>query len=289
MKLSFFTGFMSLADEIGMEAAIEKSRELGFSGVEFFFMAKPENTIPDAERGKEYKAMLEANGLAAPCVSVGATLVAPEKEEKVLDREVIDKVKECVDFAKSIGSPYLHHTLVMRLNSYSKAMSYEDTLPLLLEGAGEIADYAAERGITILYEPQGMLVNGLEGFSEFYYKMKERHANVAVCGDVGNTYWADEEPYEFFERFASDIVHAHIKDYVKIDPKELPEGEPTTKGGGALREVTIGSGEIDIPRLTGLLRSVGYDGYYSIEDGSKGDRYEKIRSFMYFAESKIYS
>ena len=289
MKLSFFTGFSALVDDIGAKAAIEKSRELGFSGVEFFFMAKPENTIPSGELAKKYKSYLDACGLAAPCVSVGATVVAPENDEKTVDRAVIAKLKECVDFAYNIGSKYLHHTLVMRLNAAARSMDYGAVLPLLLEGAGEIADYAKDKGITILYEPQGMLINGLEGFSEFYRKMKEKHENVAVCGDVGNTYWADEEPYEFFERFAKEIVHAHIKDYVKIDPKDLPDTEPQTKQGGALKEVLVGTGEIDIRRLAKILKSVGYDGFYSIEDGSKNDRFYKVQSFMQFAKDVIYS
>ena len=284
MKLSFFSGFTRLVDENGIRAAAKAAHEFGFDGVEFFFMAKATEEIPDAKATREYRAILDEYGLDAPCVSVGATLVAPEKEEKYLDLDIINKLKECVDFAHNIGARYLHHTLVMRLNKHSMAMDYDSTLPLLLEGAGEVADYAESLGVTVLYEPQGMLINGLDGFSEFYYKMKEKHPNVAVCGDVGNTYWADEEPYDFFDKFAEDMVHVHIKDYVKIDISELPEGEPTTLGGGALREVAIGTGEIDFARLVSTLRSVNYDGYFSIEDGTKADISTRVANFMSFAK-----
>ena len=103
MKLSFFTGFSTLLSETDIDYACKRSSELGFSGVEFFFMAKAESTIPNAKVAAEYKDTLDKYSLSAPCVSVGATIVSLDAPY-TLDRAIINKLLECVDFAHVIGA-----------------------------------------------------------------------------------------------------------------------------------------------------------------------------------------
>ena len=61
----------------------------------------------------------------------------------------------------------------------------QDILPALLERACAVAAYANSLGLTVLYEPQGFYVNGLDGFTRFFEEMKQRGYRIGVCGDVG--------------------------------------------------------------------------------------------------------
>lgn len=260
-KIAFYAGFNDFLREHGAEEAAKLTKKYGFSGVEFLFMAR-DGEIPTKETAQKYKRALEAEGLEVACVSCGASLVKAEAPS-VTDMNTIENLCKAVDFAKAVGSNLFHHTLYLNVWQ-PPVFGYYDAYKAIVNGAELVANYAASRGMTVIYEPQGWFFNGCEGFLKFYREIKLRCKNVGICFDVGNTYWVDEEPSAFLEATIDDVFHVHIKDYI-IDDKT---SEYKTRSGRYIKEVPVGQGEIKLIDLITKLKDSGYSGYYSNEDAT---------------------
>ena len=261
----------------GLEYAVEHTLALGFNSVEFLAgVPHTSKIIPDAEAAVKVKEYLDAYGLSVPCYSVGANLYAPDRAEEVW-RAFMDHA----EIAAALGAKFLHHTFYLVLNRPANAPSYDEFLKAVLEPAERIADYCAMQGMTCLYEPQGIYVNGVEGLGRLLAEMRSRCRNVGVCGDVGNPLYADTDPRDIFDRFAADVKHVHIKNYLCHDAPDV-EGLKwsRTDGGKYLASVPLYEGEIDIAHCLRRLKEVGYDGAYAMEFAGNDEL--MIRSLDHF-------
>jgi sugar phosphate isomerase/epimerase len=264
MKFSMYSGFTEYVREHGIEKAAEYAKKNGFSGVEFLYFARDPESIPSVEDGKRYKAVLDSFGLSVACVSMLASVVTYDEPDKVSEFN-LDGLMRTVDFAAAVGSKFFHHTLMPVRNPAPPAsVSYESLFPVVLEGAKRIADHAAPLGVTVIYEPQGLFFNGREKLGKFYREMKKNCKNVGLCGDFGNSYFVNEEPYALFEEFAEDILHVHVKDYAFVSPSG--ESVAFDAPDAQKKEIVIGKGDIDIKRLISIVKRARYDDFVSIED-----------------------
>ncbi|MBR6789554.1 MAG: sugar phosphate isomerase/epimerase [Oscillospiraceae bacterium] len=257
MKFTFYTNFTEMVKEKGIEAAAEYAEKMGFSSVEILEMDRP-TLFSSLDEAKKAREVLAAHGLTMACYSVGITLYnAPEMEEALMRH---------AEFAAALGSPFLHHTLILSLAMKEGMPSFEDGIAYVTDAAERVANYAKTLGITCIYEDQGMYANGIEGFGAFYNELKRRCDNVGVCGDVGNSYFVDVESDAFFEAFADDIVHVHIKDYIRKFGDTAPGSDwYRTRGGNWLRDTTVGSGCVNFPAIMATLKRIGYTGPLALE------------------------
>lgn len=259
MKFAFYSRFQTMLSELGAQKAAEYARAHSLDGVEFYCDTVANvSAIPTVADAKEVKAVLDAYGLPMVCVSCAYDAVACP--------DAVKTMRKTVEITAALGSPYLHHTLLL---SSAKGVSEDEILrkiDLAADAAIKIADVAKEYGVTCIYEDQGGYVNGREKFGRFFENVKSRAANVGVCADVGNILYADEEPEDFLPAFAADIRHVHVKDYLrKRVPTSPGRGWKPTKRGDFLRNTVIGHGVIDFPRVMAFLREIGYGGYFALE------------------------
>ena len=269
MNFTFYSYFADRLMHNGPEDAADFAKKLGFSGVEMLEMpfAPRYLIIPDVDAAKKLKAALDSRGITMSCFSVGVNIFA-DKHGQGINISGVEVLKKCAENAAALGCPYMHHTLTIGLKTlpFDAPMTFEGMFDELCDRAEEVARYANSLGVTVIYEPQGSFVNGLHNFEVFYNEMKRRGVQVGVCGDIGNTLFVDEDPTLFFEKFAREIRHVHLKDYVKNCKEDYPEGAWSNSAGGtALAETDIGKGIIDIDACMASLLAVGYKGHFAIE------------------------
>ena len=258
-RLAAYAGIRELISKKGVNGAFNSARVCGYDGVELLYIAHECADI--LNEADVIKSAISESGIGVCCISCFADAVTKEKPYKIND-SAIEAIKRCVDLAKEISCPIVHHTLVTRLTGNRE--DYHEVLPVAIEAASEIAAYADKCEIDIVYEPQGMLFNGLDGYSEFFDIIKSRYERVGLCLDVGNTLWVDEECYELAEKYREHIKHVHVKDYV-LGVDEEPH---RTLGQTTIKEVALGSGVIDIQRILNILTTTRYKGLISVEDNS---------------------
>lgn len=269
MKLSMYTGLWGLIRRQGFEAAAIIAKDYGFSNIEIF--DEPDTKVythifEDVASAENAKKILDNLGLSVSCYSIGVNLVNVNGEIKKNDW-AIEALKRHADVAAAVGSPFIHHTLIYNYSLKPDSPTLDDVIHLVVEAASEVANYCEPLGITCIYEPQGAYLNGVENFGRFYREMKARCKNVGVCGDMGNTLFADVMPIDFFTHFADDIVHVHLKDYRYW--QTLEEGETfhnRSRNGSYLKRMILGSGDVNAATCLDILKAKGYNGVFSLED-----------------------
>lgn len=279
MIYTMYTGFGRAVDELGIDGALDKASEFGFSGVEFFYTTKHPVEIPSAEVAKEYRRKIEERGFKVGCVSMGATIVRPDRPNEISEADVKALIRG-VEFAAEVGSKNFHHTIFMGFGyEIPEDFTLDAKRELFLEGARRVATRAAKLGVTVIYEPQGPFFNGRLEFGRLVSDMRKTHSNIGICCDFGNSFWVGEEPYEIFEEHSHLIRHVHMKDY-EITREPAEGASSAFRGGVYIREVPIGEGDIDIPRIVKTIKAAGYDGTASLEDWPNVKEPEKSRAII---------
>ena len=269
MNITFYGGFNPMLRREGIEKTLDFTVERGFSSVEFLDFPSG-NAMPSADYAKRLKAELDARGLRCACYSVAANVMA-KKGGMYGDIDGVEALKRSAEYAVILGAPYFHHTMTMGIPvKESPDADFDVFFDELCDCAEKVGKYANHLGLTVLYEPQGPFVNGIERFGKLYYEMKKRGLNVFVCGDIGNTLFADTDPVDFYKVFASEVRHAHLKDYVINKPEKASSPTAYSVNGKALSEVMLCQGEIDVKACLDLFRTQGYNGAFAIENFLEG-------------------
>ena len=261
-RLTAYAGVREIIAEKGIKCTFKLAKAQGYNGIELLYIDKECEGLSSLYQ--EISEAMKESEIKVECISCFTDVVTKVAPYTVVNAS-LDAVKECIDLAAKIGCPYVHHTLVTRLTGDKR--DYDAIFPSAISAASEIAEYAKYRGITVLYEPQGMLFNGFDGYSRLMDTMLKNHVNVGMCLDIANTLWVDEECYALAEKYAALIKHVHVKDYV-LDSEDKTY---RTMGGRAIKEVALGKGIIDLGRVFDILTRTGYNGYISVEDNSGAD------------------
>ena len=287
MKISMYAWFVDILARDGIERAADIARELGCEAVEFIDIFERPSFVPNIETAKHYRKVLASRGISVACYSVAVDLIKPDYTE--YDSEAaLEYVFHAARMAEALGSPFLHHTVIRGLG-YDERTYQKDFGALLdrvLPYALRIADECERRGLTTLYEPQGMYFNGKERFVEFYKRMKAHGKRVGVCGDMGNSLFCDWRPENFYATMIDEIKHVHVKDYQL--PAVAPEGRRVYRsmGGQSITACPFGEGDVDLGLCFDLLREIGYDGALSLE-GEYNDPIEQMKKDISFIKSNI--
>lgn len=119
--------------------------------------------------------------------------------------------------------------------------------------ANAIARRAAEAGIESVYHPNspaGSVFRTREDYDVLFAGLDDRY--IGYCPDSGHIANGGMDVESVFRQHLGLIRHVHFKDFSVSD--------------GQWR--TMGQGAIDHPRIAGLLRDSGYDGWIMVEEES---------------------
>ena len=254
IKTSDYTVFHKSRAKKGIEYSVTQSARIGFDAVEVFDFARPSQWM-NSEKVIEMKKALSDNSLKLSSYSVHVNLL----DEDVDD--VVNRAFKHVEYASELGAPYFHHTIVPGLDFSRFVLGYDEVFERVIDNAIKIARKCNEYGIVCIYEPQGRYFNGVDGLKALLSAVKAEGLNVGVCGDLGNSLFADCKPVDIFKEFSHDIKHIHVKDYRIC--AERCEGAFVSRGGKYLVPVAVGEGDADVKGCLSYLKD--YDGFLSFE------------------------
>lgn len=260
MNFSMYFGFDAMCLEKGVEATAAFAKAHGYSSVETLRSAAegPHPIAGNVKDAKQVKKILDQAGLPVACYSVFADTRKPETKQRLLEH---------LEIVAELACPFLHHTLLPGLTSTDNS-DYAEAVKIAADTAIAVADRAKELGIRCIYEDQGFYVNGVEGFGGFYNTVKQACGNVGVCMDFGNILFADETPEAFLDAYKDEVVHVHIKDYLrKKTPAAPAKNWLLAANGNWLRDTVVGDGVVDFAACMKILNAIGYRGAFALEIG----------------------
>lgn len=185
------------------------------------------------------KAELKRLNLEVPMLTSGCLL-----SDKIRKEETLTEGKAYIDTAAALGTPY-----VRMLADENPAPSTQVDIPFVKEQAQKLCTYAAEKGVTVLLETNGVFADS-EKLLKLITSLKG--GSVGVVWDIHHPYRHLKEPVKVtYKTLAPYIKHVHIKDSVVLDHKVCYK--------------RIGEGDMPVAECISLLKKGGYEGYLSLE------------------------
>ena len=272
------TGKMTLRQWIAIGASLD------VDGLEFYsgFM-----DVQSISAALEARRLVEDFGLSVPmfCCSPDFTHPDPDFRQQQVDNE-----KRWVDMTSALGGQYCRVLSGQRRPEVSRG----EGVRYAAECIQQCLPHAQERGITLILENH--YKDGYWEHPEFAQKMDVfcdlvravgEHPNFGINYDPSNTILAGEDPLELLRRVKRRVVTMHASDRYLAEGtiEDLRREEDSVGYAKRLRHGEIGKGMNDYDAIFSELKSVGFDGWISIEDGVDG--VEQLERSVKFLRGKI--
>jgi len=239
--------------------------------------------MQDESKWPHFRKLVEDNGKVIPMMCCSPDFTHPDAAFR---KKEIEKQKRWIDMTQVLGGSYCRVLSGQR----RPVLTIDEGVKLAADSIHECLPYAAERSITLIIENH--YKDDFWEYPEFAQKMdvfcklvdSVRHPNFGVNYDPSNTYLAGEDPIQLLKRVSDRVVTMHASDrYLKEGTIEDLRKEERGATGYAKRlsHGEIGKGLNDYDAIFTELRSKGFNGWISIEDGVDGmEQLERSVSFL---------
>jgi inosose dehydratase len=233
------------------DRVMAEMRELGFTATEF---GSP-GFLPDGAEDKA--AVLKRHDLTA----VGSFLDVVLHDQ---DRDPLPVVRGVLEGYRASGAGTIVLAAATGANGFDAVKPVLGTAEwnTLLENLRRARSLAAEFGVTAALHPHvGTMVETADEVSTVVAE-----SDTPFCLDTGHLIIGGTDPVQFARDNAARISHVHLKDVDLSFAGRVTRGEMSFHDG--CRDglfVPLGRGDVDIPAIVQSLASVGYDGWYVLE------------------------
>ncbi len=263
---------------------IELAATLNIDGIEWYagFLenADPANLPKLRDQATAHK-------LAIPMVCCSPDFTHPDAAFREVE---IAKQKGWIDMTHTLGGSYCRVLSGQR----RPELTMEQGVELAAQSIEACLPYAQERGVTLILENH--YKDDFWSYPEFAQKMdvfcalvdRVQHPNFGVNYDPSNAYLAGDDPLELLRRVSHRVVTMHASDRYLIEGtlEDLRNEEGGATGyAKRLRHGEIGKGLNDYDAIFTELKSKGFDGWISIEDGVDG--IEQLARSVTFLRGKV--
>ncbi|MCT2196763.1 sugar phosphate isomerase/epimerase [Paenibacillus sp. p3-SID1389] len=198
-------------------------------------------------------------GIVVSNYAIGANFIVDSEEAY---RAEIARVKREVDYAHALGVKLMRHDVASRQDT--SIIRFQEDLPRIANACREIADYAAQYGITTSLENHGYYVQATDRVQAVIHAVDR--PNYKTTLDVGNFVCVDENPVVAVKKNIGYASMVHVKDfYIRPENRDPGAGWFRSSGGQYLRGAIAGQGDLDLWEILRIVKASGYDGYLSIE------------------------
>ena len=236
---------------------IREAKNAGADGVElldFFY-----NDV-ETERAQALQALKET-GLPCPIFSVAQNFAKPTPEEREAQ---LNKIKFGVDEAGHFGSGVVR----VFAGDVSEGITFDQARQWIVEGLAKASEYAAKHGKKLALENHGKLAGRGEQVRGLIEDVRALAGNDSLGAnpDTGNFLLVNQPSHEAIQEVAKYAYMVHFKDF-----KPDPTGEYVAMNGDQFVGTAIGEGVVDLTACLSALKSVGFDGWLSMEYEGRED------------------
>jgi sugar phosphate isomerase/epimerase len=263
-----------------LEEWINLAVQLDIDGLEwyagFLEMKKKENW-------PRFRQLAEHHGKVIPMMCCSPDFTHPDPDFR---KKEIEKQKHWIDMTATLGGSFCRVLSGQRRPELTESAG----ISLATECIETCLPYAEARGITLILENH--YKDDFWEYPEFAQKMdlfckivnNINHPNFGVNYDPSNTYLAGEDPLDLLKRVSDRVVTMHASDRYLLEGtiEDLRREESGSTGyAKRLAHGEIGKGLNDYDSIFSELKSKGFDGWISIEDGMEGkDQLERSVDFV---------
>lgn len=238
-----FRDFFKDPAKMDMKKFLDFCAAQGLSGAELTSYYFPKDVTMEALADVRRHAFLR--GITVSGTAVGNNFALPEGEER--QREIAS-VKQWIDRAAVLSAPHIR-VFAGSAKGIDEATGRKQVIAAL----EECGAYAGKHGIFLGVENHGGVVAKAEGLLEIVKAVQSPWVGVNL--DTGNFHSAD--PYADLAACAPWAVNVQVK--VEMRPAGAKESQPA-----------------DLPKIAGILRQAGYQGWVVLEYEAKPDPFTAV-------------
>ncbi len=212
------------------------------------------------KQASKSKIDLSSYTIGANFVTAGEDAHEITKSERKAE---IERVKKEVEVAAKLGVKLMRHDVGYRAKEKCTLEYFEKDLPKVADACREIADFAAQYGITTSVENHGYHFQGSERVRRLVTLVDR--PNYRTTLDVGNFICADEDSVAATMNNIGIASMIHFKDFYIRKSVPTAEGWFQSLHGKYLRGAITGCGDLDLAGVVKVIKSSGFNGYVSIE------------------------
>ncbi len=267
-------GSMTVSEWITLAAGLDVDGVEWYAG--FLEMA-------DERNWPRFREEVESHGMVIPMMCCSPDFTHPDPSFREAE---IAKQKRWIEMTHSLGGSYCRVLSGQR----RPELSIDEGVEFAAQSIEACLPFAEEREITLIIENH--YKDDFWEYPEFAQKMdvfcqlvdRIQHPGFGVNYDPSNTYLAGEDPIELLKRVSDRVVTMHASDRFLIEGtiEDLRREEDGAEGyAKRLSHGEIGKGLNDYDAIFSELKSKGFDGWISIEDGVDGmDQLARSVSFL---------
>ncbi len=201
----------------------------------------------------------------------------------------VERLKRHIDVAAKLGLSFMRHDIssFRRPLETNTPLDFEREFHMAVETCRQLADYAAQFGITTLVENHGFFVNGADRVIRLMQAVDRE--NFGLLLDTGNFACVDEDTVVAVKKCALYAKMVHLKDfYIRKAARMTGVGGlfkcddgawfSSNSGRYMLRGSILAQGDLDVWASIQAIADAGYNGDVSVEfegmeDGERGSVY----------------
>jgi sugar phosphate isomerase/epimerase len=263
---------------------VDLAAPLGLDGLEYYSGMLE---LADPARWADARRTVEERGLVIPMLCCSPDFSHPEAAFRQAE---IEKEKNWIRMAAALGAGFCRVLSGQRRPELTRARGIE----LVAQSIEACLPEAERCGVTLIIENH--YKDDFWSYPEFAQKMevfcelveRVQHPRFGVNYDPSNAFLAGDDPLELLQRVKHRVVTMHASDRSLIEGtlEDLRREEGGAEGyAKRLRHGEIGQGLNNYDAIFGTLRSVGFDGWISIEDGVDG--MEQLKASVAFVRGKM--
>jgi sugar phosphate isomerase/epimerase len=251
---------------------IDLGATLGVEGLEFYA-----GFFPSLDRAylETVRAALNRHRLAMPMLCASPDFTRPNAGER---REEVKRMKEMIDLVAFFDAAAPRTCRVLS-GQRRPAISEDEGVEMVVDCIQQLLPHAAQRGVILAMENH---------YKDNYWTYPEfaQHGPVfrriveqidspwfGVNYDPSNAMLAGEDPIELLEAVKQRVVSMHASDR-RLRPgstvEDLRKQDEGLGYASILEHGEVGTGMNDFDAIFRILKSIGFEGWISIEDGVDG-------------------
>lgn len=237
---------------MGRERVLREMQSAGLRATEL----GPDLYLPTDPR--ELEPLLDAYGLSLIGAFVPLTLYRPE-----LIGDTLSYCQRATTTLSGAGSSIMVVGPSSHLDGYDTPVSLSEAdWDVFFENLQRVVDINGEGGLTTAVHPHwAMAVER----PEHIYQLLER-SDAGLCLDTGHIYLGGGDPVAIAKAAGHRVVHVHLKDVDAAKAEQVRAGDVPFRGA-VIDDmfVPLGEGAVDIAGVVQHLESIGFDGWYVLE------------------------
>ena len=248
---------------------IEISKVLELDGLEFYSNFAD---LKDRKNWSRIRSAVEAEGMVIPMMCCSPDFTIPEKS---LRQAEVEKEIGWIEMSAELGAKYCRVLSGQRRKNITRA----EGLDYVVDSIEQCLPVAESYGITLIlenhYKDDFWTEPEFAQMQDVFVELVNRIDSpwFGVNFDPSNAIAAGEEPLDLLEAVKHRVVTMHASDRYLANGtiEDLRKAEGGSAGYVSFfKHGVIGKGLNDYDAIFSTLKSVGFDGWISIEDGVDG-------------------